>query len=80
MNISKEEQEAIKLVIIIGKKYGYGNMMAHLSSAWAKSLMDQYQFDEKSAIEAAHGLGYPVKMHLDLVNNGKWDETGKSYV
>lgn len=77
MNISAGEQEAIKTVVSLGKQYGYGNLISHLQSAWAKHLMDEYGTDEKAAMRGESG--YSVKMHLDLMNNGCWDETGKRY-
>jgi hypothetical protein len=39
--------------------------------------MDEHGFDEASARRGQDC--YPVKMHLDLMNNGEWDETGDRY-
>lgn len=77
IKISKEEQEAIKQIVDLGKKHGYGNMLAHLSAAWAIELMETFKMNEAQAKMSSWSI--PVKMHLDLMNNGEWDETGEKY-
>lgn len=79
MKISKQEQYAIKKVIEAGSTYGYGNMIAHLQTAWAKNLMDRYGFNEELARHSSGGEGYPFDMQADLIVNGEWDETGEKY-
>jgi len=37
--ISKEEKDAIKRVLKVGEKHGFGNLIAHLRTAWAASLI-----------------------------------------
>ena len=76
MRVSVDEQYAIRQVLAAGERHGYGNMISHLQTAWAKSLMDNYGFDEKSARLASGGDGYPFRMQNDLMN-GFWDETGQ---
>ncbi len=78
MQISKDEQKAIKAVLKAGELYGYGNMISHLQTAWAKMLMKHHGFSEVAA-RTASGPGYPFAMQEDMINNGSWDETGKSY-
>jgi len=78
MKISKGEQEAIKTVVSLGERFGYGNLICHLQTAWASHLVKEYDFTEKEAMRGESG--YPIKMHEDLMNNGEWDETGKRYV
>ena len=78
MRISKHEQQAIKTVVDLGRVHGFGNLIAHLRSAWAKTLVDQ-GVDEKTAMGGFGKGGYLIKMHLDLMERGEWDETGESY-
>lgn len=78
-SIPKAEQDAIRQVVEAGARYGYGNLISHLKTAWAIMLVQKYQMDEESAIEAAGGPGYPFAMHLDLLEKGRWDETGAAY-
>jgi len=61
------EQEAIIKVCEIGKVYGYGNMIAHLGSAWALMLMNDHGLTEEAALSAARSVGYPVELHLHIV-------------
>ena len=79
MNISQAEQAAIIQVLVAGGTYGYGNMISHLQTAWAKRLVDEWGMTEDGARRAAGGPGYPFEMHEDLIKNGQWDETGKRY-
>lgn len=80
MQVSDVERNAVKQVIAAGEQYGFGNMISHLATAWARSLMSKWGMSEKNARAAAWGLsGYPFKMQDDILQNGKWDETGKSY-
>lgn len=80
MRISAGEQKAIRQVVAAGESYGFGNMISHLATAWAKSLMTKWGMSEKSARAGAWGLsGYPFKMQDDLIERGEWDESGKTY-
>jgi hypothetical protein len=78
MNISREEQRAIAAVLEHGERFGYGNLISHLQTAWAQRLM-QGGLSERAAraATASDGRGYPFAMQRDLVVNGEWDETGK---
>lgn len=58
MLISNGEREAIHQVLAAGENYGYGNMIAYLKQAWAENLMNEYNFDEKSALAAADTTAY----------------------
>lgn len=80
MRISAAEQQAIKQVVAAGDQFGYGNMISHLATAWAKMLMTKWSLPEASARAAAYGLsGYPFRMQEDLMERGQWDETGAAY-
>ena len=80
MRISDAEQQAIKTVVELGGKFGFGNLMAHLASAWAIRLMEQYDMPESTALNAVDGRSaYPLAMHKDLIERGEWDEAGKRY-
>lgn len=78
--ISKGEQIAIQEVLACGETYGYGNLIAHLHTAWARRLMrDGLSEQAARAATACDGAGYPFAMQDDLVEDGHWDETGKRY-
>ena len=77
--ISKNEQDAIRHVVALGAAVGYGNLISHLQTAWAKSLVRQWGMSEESARLASGGEGYPFAMQDDLIERGEWDETGERY-
>jgi hypothetical protein len=54
------EEEAIKYVIEMGKKYGYGNMIAHLKREWAEHLIE-YGLTETAALSAANSSSYSLR-------------------
>lgn len=79
MKISEEERLAIQTAVALGNKFGFGNLIEHLTSAWAIVLMRE-GLDEADALKAASGRsGYPIQMHRDIVERGEWDETGARY-
>lgn len=59
--LSDAEEDAIRAVLRAGAAFGYGNMIAHLNTAWALSLMKdrKYPMSEEQARAACHGAGYP---------------------
>lgn len=57
--LSDAEEDAIRAVLRAGASFGYGNMIGHLKTAWAKTLMDKYGMDEDNARAGAGGDGYP---------------------
>lgn len=81
MKISRGEQTAIIEVLAYGEAHGYGNLITHLQTAWAKHLMGAYSMDEAAARLATgrDGSGYPFQMQADLIERGEWDETGARY-
>lgn len=79
MRISREEQDAIGTVLAHGQKFGYGNLISHLQTAWARALMSKYGLSEQVARAASGGNGCPFAMQDDLVLRGEWDETGERY-
>lgn len=79
MNVSESERQAIVSVVQAGKDYGFGNMIAHLQTAWAKTLMEKWNMPEEHARQASGGTGYPFLMHEDVMRSGEWDESGKRY-
>lgn len=78
MKITQSEQKAIRTVLEAGRQHGYGNMIAHLQTAWAEMLVRDYGFAEETArgATARDGRGYPFRMQADLLERGFWDETG----
>ena len=80
MKISVEEQDAILQVLEFGKSFGYGNLISHLRTAWARHMADEHGFPEEAARNATHaGDFYPFLMQDDLIDRGEWDETGERY-
>lgn len=79
MRISEEERRAIRQTLIYGAAFGYGNLISHLQTAWARKLFEDDGFTEKAARRAAGGDGYPFQMQDDLIERGEWDETGARY-
>lgn len=79
MKIPEAERQAILEVIKLGNEWEFGNLIAHLNTAWAKKLIKD-GMSEEDAMKSTHGEGYPIKMHDDLVERGEWDETGKKYI
>jgi hypothetical protein len=54
--ISPDEKSAIKDVMMAGEKFGFGNMIAWLDTAWAQSLREQ-------GVECPNGMrdqAYPL--------------------
>jgi len=79
MKIPEDEQTAVRAVVLAGSQYGYGNMISHLQSAWARELIEAYGMNPDSAKIVARGGGYPIRMHEDLMLRGEYDETGERY-
>ena len=59
-NLSPVEKASISFCIEAGRTFGYGNMIAWLSTAWAVELRDTWGFDEEMAGKAALGHNYPL--------------------
>jgi len=78
--VSVGKREAITAVLIWGKRYGYGHIIAHLKAAWIKSLI-AHGSSEASAIMGADtsALGYPAhvgspeQVDVCLVIMNDWD-------
>lgn len=66
------------MVLEAGAAHGYGNMLAHLRTAWARQLA-KGGLEDETAINHVGGDCYPFAMQDDLLENGEWDETGKRY-
>lgn len=80
MLVCDAERQAIKTVIQLGERWGYGNLIAHLQAGWARMLVKEHGLSEAAATEfASSGHGYPIAMHEDIVLRGFWDETGARY-
>lgn len=80
VKISNQERLAIIAAIDAGKKFGFGNLISHLATAWARVLVQKWHHSEPQAREAAWGIkGYPFAMQDDLLERGEWDETGERY-
>ena len=54
------ETKAIEEVLKAGSEYGYGNMIAHLKTAWAKRLMSQ-GVSKEAALDATNVSAYPIE-------------------
>ncbi len=79
MHISAKEQDAIKTVVRLGEQFGFGNLMSHLSSAWAAKLVEDGMEEASAIAHTGCREGYPIAMHKDLMNGGQWDQTGERY-
>jgi len=86
MRVSSEEQAAINECISHSKRFGFGNVISHLFTAWRITLMEKGRFTTKEAVSGAWGnsrvsqIDMPIKMHKDIIENGEWDETGGKYL
>lgn len=78
MRISDDERRAIRQVLDIAEQYGYGNVIAHLKTSWARNLMAVGLTEDSARLGADTG-GYPFAMQDDLIERGEWDTTGKKY-
>jgi hypothetical protein len=55
------EEEAVRMAVQIGEAYGYGNIIAHLATAWAVILRDKHGLSEEDAIAAVSNCTpYPL--------------------
>ena len=48
------EQEAIDMVLPLGKQYGYGNLIYRLRDRWSEDLQKKFGFDEEIAYKATN--------------------------
>lgn len=63
-NIFPGEQKAVDEVLEIAGQFGYGNIMAHVATAWAVHLVRQ-GLSRKAAIEAvSNRTPYPLPMKI----------------
>jgi hypothetical protein len=78
MRVTEAERVAVRMVLAAGRMWGYGNLIAHLQTAWAAHLMEEGT-PERVAREASGGPGYPFQLQRDVLERGEWDETGERY-
>lgn len=69
--VSDAEEDAIRAVLLAGQRFGYGNMIGHLGTAWAKTLMDQYGMTEDQARHASGERQYPFAWTVPYMENAK---------
>lgn len=84
MRVSDEERLYIKDAIAIADRIGYGNLLAHIASAWAAKENEERKKrglpEIEDVVEFSGDLrALPVLMHKDIIDRGEWDETGKRY-
>ena len=58
LRLGDDERSAALAVIACGKQYGYGNMIGHLRTAWARMLMEKFDFSWDEAVQAAFADAY----------------------
>lgn len=63
--LSEPEKEAIRTVIGIARRYGYGNMIGWLKWAWAKHLKEKYGGTWKQHVKAADTDVYPEHWNFE---------------
>lgn len=73
------EKRAIETVLYIGGLYGYGNMIAHLKTAWAKSLIAQ-GISKDAALQATNVSAYPIDENEPSVQGGRADRSDCGHV
>ena len=59
--IGKQETEDLMKMINLADKYGFGNSMAFISTAWAL-MLKEHGFTDEQAIRASHNLSYPLPL------------------
>ena len=64
-NLFPGEKEAILEVLRLAKKYGYGNMIAHLKRAWAVSLKEKYGGSYEKNLQATEVDAYPEAFDVE---------------
>jgi hypothetical protein len=79
IKVDEKELRAVRQAIFLGHVYGYGNIVSHLLSAWADVLTSQGVDPGIAVSHVSNREPLPIQMHLDIVNNGEWDETGAKY-
>lgn len=65
MKLQPGEKEAIKQVIELGKKYGFGNLIAWLKHEWAKTLSERYHQPFRDMLPACDVDAYPESFSVD---------------
>lgn len=82
MKITESERQAIIQVLGHAERWGYGNLISHLRTAWARKVMGELNCKtEQEAQNCTHGGSfYPFQMQQDIIERGYWDETGKRYL
>lgn len=59
-----DEEQALRETGDIGKRHGYGNVIAHLMREWQLLLMNKHGLDEATAKKAVMNREpYPVDFH-----------------
>ncbi len=62
-HVSDREVDAIQIVTNLGSEFGFGNMMAWLSTAWTIHHVEK-GIKPKDAIKMVHGTPYPLPKDL----------------
>lgn len=59
------EVESVKQALAIGRRYGYGNLIAHLRREWALGLMRDHGMTWEQATRGALTDPYPAEFGID---------------
>ncbi len=59
------EKEAIKQVLALAEKYGFGNLIAHLKRAWAIDLKNKYGGSFEQHLFATDVDAYPENFSFE---------------
>lgn len=59
------EKEAVLEVLRLARKYGFGNMIAHLKRAWAINLKDLYGGSYRKHLQATNVNAYPEDFDVE---------------
>lgn len=66
--MTREEQKAIIGVLALGHRFGFGNLVSHLQTEWARVLMEVHGLDEELARHSAGGPGYPLDWQKEMLS------------
>ena len=64
--LSTDEVEAVKTVLALADKYGFGNMIGHLKRRWMEKLIEQ-GFDKETAKRGADTSAYPLDWTIEAL-------------
>jgi hypothetical protein len=74
MDELRGERDAVKLALLAGKSFGYGNVISRLRVAWALSLIEKCDISVRAACSGALMAGYDASHWINMENSLGKDE------